>query len=156
MAGNPFAVRVGAESRVRKVRREGCARHAEVLHEAPMELLRIAVDDALRILSKNLHLPPVAVRGEVAFEAVLIAALLAAHLTVPSQLAEALGLDAIANLHSNPPSRICALELHVASQAHASRSCVQNLQVGLAVAPSGPQMSATHADLQQTFKGRCT
>lgn len=49
-------------------------------------------------LAEHHHLALVAVRAEVAFEAVLVTALLAAHLAVPSQLLQALRLDAVRDL----------------------------------------------------------
>ena len=50
------------------------------------------------ILAKHLHLALVGLAILVAFEAILIATLLLAHLTVPSQLLQTLGLDSVANL----------------------------------------------------------
>lgn len=50
------------------------------------------------ILAKHLHLALVGLAVLVAFEAILVATLLLAHLTVPSQLLQTLGLDSVANL----------------------------------------------------------
>ncbi len=47
-----------------------------------------------------------ALRGEMALEAVLVPALLAAHLAVPAQLLQALGLDAVGNLRAQRRSMI--------------------------------------------------
>ena len=51
------------------------------------------------IFSKDHHLSFVALRSEMTFEAVLISTLLLAHLTIPSQLLQAFGFDAVTNLH---------------------------------------------------------
>lgn len=55
-------------------------------------------NDAVRRLAKHHHLPLVRVGAEVALEAILIAALLATHLAIPSQLLQPLRLDAITDL----------------------------------------------------------
>lgn len=60
-----------------------------------LELLGVAIDDAIRVFAKDLHLPLVAFAHAVAFEAVLVSTLLLAHLAVPSKLLESLGLDPI-------------------------------------------------------------
>jgi hypothetical protein len=57
-----------------------------------------AFNDAVRRLAEHHHLPLVRVGAEVALETIFIAALLAAHLAVPSQLLQPLRLDAITNL----------------------------------------------------------
>ena len=62
--------------------------------------LREAFDDAVWRLAKHHHLPLVRVGAEVALEAILIAALLAAHLAIPSQLLQPLRLDAVGYLRS--------------------------------------------------------
>ena len=49
-------------------------------------------------LAKHQHLALVRLAGLVALETVFIAALLVAHLAVPTQLLQALGLDAVRNL----------------------------------------------------------
>jgi hypothetical protein len=61
------------------------------------EFLRERVDIGAAVLGEELHLPPVALRLTVALEAVLVAALLLAHLAVPAELLQALGLDRVAN-----------------------------------------------------------
>ena len=50
------------------------------------------------VLAKHLHLALVGLAVLVAFEAILVATLLLAHLTVPSQLLQTLGFDSVANL----------------------------------------------------------
>lgn len=74
------------------------SRLLEVLQEALLKLLRVPFDDTLWVLTKHLHLSPVAVAHLVALEAVLIAALLLAQLAVPAQLLQALGFDGVGNL----------------------------------------------------------
>jgi hypothetical protein len=60
-----------------------------------LKLLGKLVHELGRVLREHLHLALVRLRHRVALEAVLVAALLLAHLAVPSQLLQALGLDAI-------------------------------------------------------------
>ena len=60
-----------------------------------LELLGVTVDDAIGVLAEDLHLPLVALAHAVALESVLVSALLLAHLAVPSELLESLGLDSI-------------------------------------------------------------
>lgn len=52
-------------------------------------------------LAKHQHLALVRLAGLVALEAVLITALLVAHLAVPAQLLQALGFDAVRNLRTH-------------------------------------------------------
>jgi hypothetical protein len=56
-------------------------------------------------LTEHHHLPLVRVRAEVALEPILVSALLAAHLAVPSQLLQALRLDAVGYLHETVHGR---------------------------------------------------
>ena len=53
------------------------------------------VHEFFRVFGEHGHLPLVRFRLAVALEAVLVAALLLAHLAVPAQLLQALGLDAV-------------------------------------------------------------
>lgn len=73
----------------------GPVRPLQMLHKHLLELLRESVDEPLRIVPENLHLALVAFRHTVTFEAVLIPALLLAHLAVPLQLLQTLGLDPV-------------------------------------------------------------
>ena len=62
-----------------------------------LELLGEVLNNLVGILGHQLHLPQVALAGEVALEAVLVAALLLAALTVPPQLLQTLRLDPVAD-----------------------------------------------------------
>ena len=55
------------------------------LNEIALELVRVLVDDFPRVFAYNGHVPDVRFGGNVAFEAVFIAALLCADLTVPAE-----------------------------------------------------------------------
>jgi hypothetical protein len=66
-----------------------------VFEESAFEFLRIALDDSGRVLTEDLHLALVALAHTVALETVLVAALLLAHLAVPSKLLETLRFDPI-------------------------------------------------------------
>lgn len=66
-----------------------------VLQEAGLELLRVALDDAVGVLAEDEHLALVALAHAVALEAVLVAALLLAHLAVPPELLQPLRLDSV-------------------------------------------------------------
>ncbi|GER47140.1 glycolate oxidase iron-sulfur subunit [Striga asiatica] len=66
-----------------------------VFEEGGLELLRVAVDDAGGVLAEDLHLALVGFAHAVALETVLVPALLLAHLAVPPELLEALGLDPV-------------------------------------------------------------
>lgn len=68
-----------------------------VVKEGGLELLGVAVDDAVRVLAEDLHLALVALAHAVALEAVLVAALFLAHLAVPAELLETFGLDSISD-----------------------------------------------------------
>lgn len=65
------------------------------IKKTPLELLGVTVDDAIGVLAEDLHLALVALAHAVALESVLVSALLLAHLAVPSELLESLGLDSI-------------------------------------------------------------
>lgn len=67
----------------------------QMLHKHLLELLRVSVNEALRIIPEHLHLALVTVRHTMTLEAVLIATLFLAHLAVPLQLLQTLGLDPI-------------------------------------------------------------
>lgn len=65
------------------------------IEEAVLELLGVAFDNSVRVLTENLHLTLVALAHTVALEAVFVTALFLAHLTVPSELLETFGFDSI-------------------------------------------------------------
>lgn len=66
-----------------------------VLEEHGLELLGVAADDPSRVLAEDLHLALVRLAHAVALESVLVAALLLAHLAVPSELLQSFGLDSV-------------------------------------------------------------
>ena len=68
---------------------------AHMVEESTLEFFRVTADDAVGVLAKDLHLALVALAHAVALEAVLVAALLLAHLAVPPQLLEPLGFDPV-------------------------------------------------------------
>mmetsp|Transcript_35158 Transcript_35158/g.98715 ORF Transcript_35158/g.98715 Transcript_35158/m.98715 type:complete len:298 (+) Transcript_35158:539-1432(+) len=68
---------------------------AHELHEALLELLREVVHEAVGVLDEELHLALMPVGHAVALEAIFVPALLLAHLAVPTQLLEALGLHLV-------------------------------------------------------------
>jgi hypothetical protein len=61
----------------------------------------------------HLHLSLVALAHLVALEAVLIPAGLLAQLAVPAQLVQALGLNAVGNLHEEQASNKCQMSVDV-------------------------------------------
>uniref|UniRef100_A0A2P2PIS4 Uncharacterized protein MANES_07G115700 n=1 Tax=Rhizophora mucronata TaxID=61149 RepID=A0A2P2PIS4_RHIMU len=68
---------------------------AHEIKEGVLELLGVAVDDAVRVLAEDLHLALVALAHAVALEPVLVSALLLAHLAVPSQLLQTFRFDSV-------------------------------------------------------------
>lgn len=66
-----------------------------VFEETALELVGVAVDEAVGIVAEDAHLALVALAHAVALEAVLVAALLLAHLAVPPELLEAFGFDSV-------------------------------------------------------------
>ncbi|GFZ14979.1 DNA/RNA-binding protein Kin17, conserved region [Actinidia rufa] len=66
-----------------------------VVEEGGLKLLRVALDNAVRVLAEDLHLALVALAHAVALEPVLVPALLLAHLAVPPQLLQAFGFDSV-------------------------------------------------------------
>lgn len=94
----------------------GCARHFEVLNERVVKLLRVAIDHTIWVLAKYLHLAAVAVGGQMAFEPVLIAALLLAHLAVPAQFLQALCLDPVADLYVQACCQLAVTAVHLCRQ----------------------------------------
>jgi hypothetical protein len=69
-----------------------------VVQEGSFKLFTVALDHSVWVLPKHLHLPPVPFTHLVALEAVLVSTLLLTQLAVPTQLLEALGLDAVCDL----------------------------------------------------------
>lgn len=67
----------------------------KMLHKLALELLGEAIDEALGIVAQHLHLALVPVREAVTLEAVLVAALFLAHLTIPLELLQSLRLDPV-------------------------------------------------------------
>lgn len=61
-------------------------RSLDVLQKRIFKFLGVAVNESVGVLAENIHLALVALRHTVAFEPVLVPALLLAHLTVPFQL----------------------------------------------------------------------
>ena len=87
----------------------GCRKQGPRLAEATPVLGRVQTQQqpassgtSVGGLPEHHHLALVGLAGEVALEAILVAALLLAHLTIPAQLLQALGLDAIGNLQHIP------------------------------------------------------
>ncbi|KAF2318774.1 hypothetical protein GH714_010616 [Hevea brasiliensis] len=65
------------------------------IEERVLELVGVTFDDAVRVLTEDLHLTLVALAHTVALEAILVAALLLTHLAVPSELLETFGFDSV-------------------------------------------------------------
>lgn len=65
------------------------------VEEVLLELLRVAADDPIRTLTEDLHLALVRFAHTMALESVLVAALLLAHLAVPSKLLETFRFDPV-------------------------------------------------------------
>lgn len=65
------------------------------IHELVLELLRVAINDSVGVLTENLHLALVALAHTVALESVLITTLFLAHLAVPSELLEPFCFDPV-------------------------------------------------------------
>lgn len=59
------------------------------------ELLGVAVDDSIRVLAKNFHLPLVRFAHTMAFKSVLISTLLLAHLTIPPEFLQTFRFDSV-------------------------------------------------------------
>ena len=97
------------------------ARDSEVLHESVLELLREPINYTIWVVAKNHHLPRVRVGHGVALETVLVPALLVAHLAVPSQFLQALGLQ---NQIRMPIQRCPLRPTHILSKPHIPFSCV--------------------------------
>lgn len=70
-------------------------RALQMLHELFLKLLREPVYKPIRVIPEHLHLPLVALRQAVALKPILVAALLLAHLAVPLELLQPLGLDPV-------------------------------------------------------------
>lgn len=68
---------------------------AHEIEKGFLEFLGEAIDNAIGALAEDLHLALVGLAHAVAFESVLVAALLLTHLAVPSQLLQTLRLDPI-------------------------------------------------------------
>lgn len=68
---------------------------AHKVEEGFLKFLREAINNAVGVLAEDLHLALMRFAQTVALEAVLVAALLLTHLTVPAKLLQALGLDPI-------------------------------------------------------------
>ncbi len=73
------------------------------------------------IYSKHYHLTLVRLAGQVTLETIFVSALLLAHLAVPSQLLQALGFDAICNLHTKKVFRY-SQHLNIQSQQNVKPS----------------------------------
>lgn len=68
-----------------------------VLEKRIFKFFGVTVDDSGRILAEDLHLSLVGLAHTMAFESILVAALLLAHLAVPSQFLQTLCFDSICN-----------------------------------------------------------
>lgn len=66
-----------------------------VLEEGALELIRVAADDSRGVLAEYLHLALVRLAHTMALESVLVAALLLAHLAVPSQFLQTFCFDPV-------------------------------------------------------------
>lgn len=73
----------------------GAMPHAERRQIRRFEFLAVLVQNATGVVTEDFHLTQVGFGRQVALEAVGIAALLLAHLTVKLELLQAFGLDAI-------------------------------------------------------------
>ena len=63
--------------------------------EFVFEFFRVAVNDSVRVLTEDLHLPLVALAHTVALESVLVSTLFLTHLTVPSEFLKTFRFDSI-------------------------------------------------------------
>lgn len=66
-----------------------------VLEKGALKLLGVAADDSGRVLAEHLHLALVRLAHTMALESVLVAALLLAHLAVPSQFLQTFCFDPV-------------------------------------------------------------
>lgn len=73
-------------------------RRPEELQEVALELVGEVVDVLLRILADNHHLSDVRLALDVAFEPVLIATLLLAHLAIPPEALQTFRLELVAHI----------------------------------------------------------
>lgn len=78
-----------------------CTVTAGVLSAPASHLIRELVDHLVRVLREDPHLAQVALGRGVALEAVLVSALLLAHLAVPLELLQPLGLKVV--MHTGLP-----------------------------------------------------
>ena len=70
-------------------------RGPQQLQEVPLEVVREAIDVFAGVFAHEQHLPDVGLGLRVAFEAVLVAALLRADLAVPAQALQAFGFEPV-------------------------------------------------------------
>ena len=80
---------------------------------------------SVRIFAEDHHLALVTLRSQVALEAILVSALLLAHLAIPSQLLQALGFDAISNLQK--AGNIASLKTVIRSDTHTTLKDARSL-----------------------------
>lgn len=66
-----------------------------VLEKGALEFLGVTVDDSGWVLAEDLHLALVRLAHTMALESILVAALLLAHLAVPSQFLQTLCFDSV-------------------------------------------------------------
>lgn len=90
--------RLSLDEEADKERPQRCARSSKMFHEMIMKFFRVTVNDTVRIETKKLHLPTMAIRCEVTLKTIFITALFLTHLTVPFQFSQTLRFDAIGYL----------------------------------------------------------
>lgn len=78
---------------------------AQQVQKVPLELLRVLLDFALRVLTNKHHLPQVTFAHGVALEPVLVPALLLANLAVPAESLQAARLHLIRHILGR--SKLC-------------------------------------------------
>lgn len=66
-----------------------------VFEKLRFELFGVAVDDSIRVLAENFHLALVRFAHTMAFKAILVSALLLAHLTIPSEFLQAFCFNSV-------------------------------------------------------------
>lgn len=71
---------------------------AQQFHEIALKLVGVLVDDFAGILADDAHVPHVRLGGNVAFEAVLVAALFCAYLAVPAEALKAFRFHLVGDL----------------------------------------------------------
>lgn len=79
---------------------------SQQLHKVSLKLAREVVDELPAVFTDHHHIANMRFRRDMAFEAVVVAALFFADLAVPSQSLEAFGLELIGNRFCCP--RFCA------------------------------------------------